>query len=66
MNVSGAVLLCRHRRAGENTRSTFGCPPDTLAGAIVAVLFLRSAVSVIGEAWPAFGAAAHPAHDLPG
>lgn len=40
--------------------------PDILAGAIVAVLFLRSAVSVIGEAWPAFRAAAHPAHDLPG
>ena len=40
--------------------------PDILAGAIVAVLFMRSAVSVIGEAWPAFRAAAHPARDLPG
>ncbi len=31
--------------------------PDILAGALVARLFLRSAVSVIGEAWPAFRAA---------
>jgi cation diffusion facilitator family transporter len=30
--------------------------PDIAAGAIVAVLFLRSAVSVIGEAWPALRA----------
>ncbi len=27
--------------------------PDILTGAVVAVLFLRSAVSVLGEAWPA-------------
>lgn len=43
--------------------------PDIAAGAIVAALFLRSAVSVIGEAWPAFRAAPPPPphdNDAPG
>jgi cation diffusion facilitator family transporter len=40
--------------------------PDIAVGAIVAVLFLRSAVSVIGEAWPAFRATPSPYPDAPG
>lgn len=31
--------------------------PDIVAGAVIALLFLKSAVTVIGEAWPAWRAA---------
>jgi len=31
--------------------------PDIAAGAVIALLFLKSAVGVIGEAWPAWRAA---------
>ncbi|HFF5965033.1 TPA: cation transporter [Stenotrophomonas maltophilia] len=32
--------------------------PDIAAGAVIALLFLKSALGVIGEAWPAWRAAA--------
>ncbi|MGH8466072.1 MAG: cation transporter, partial [Pseudomonas sp.] len=31
--------------------------PDIVAGTVIALLFLKSAVTVIGEAWPAWRAA---------
>lgn len=40
--------------------------PDIAAGAIVAALFLRSALSVIGEAWPAFRTPPTPDPHAPG
>lgn len=40
--------------------------PDIAAGAIVAVLFLRSALSAIGEAWPAFRTPPTPDPHSPG
>ncbi|MBL8941570.1 MAG: hypothetical protein JNK45_00420 [Myxococcales bacterium] len=40
--------------------------PDIAAVAIVAVLFLRSALSAIGEAWPAFRTPPTPDPHSPG
>jgi Co/Zn/Cd efflux system component len=38
--------------------------PDIIVGGLIAVIFLRSAWRVIGEAWPAWRAAKAPAREL--
>src|SRR3546814_1439883 len=38
--------------------------PDIIVGGLIAVIFLRSAWRVLGEAWPAWRAAKAPAREL--